>query len=158
MENNLKKNYRKNVAAIILSHKYPLECKFFIASRIDLPNIWQFPQGGIDEGETQEEALFRELKEEIGTNDVEIIAKHPEWLSYDFSPNAKKRMLPYDGQIQKYFLVKLNSYDKINIDTKHPEFGSYVFVDYSALLKKIPNFKKSIYTEVLKFFKKEGYL
>ncbi len=47
-------------------------------------SIWQFPQGGIDEGESSEEALFRELKEEIGTKKVEIIAEYPEWIAYDF--------------------------------------------------------------------------
>jgi len=67
------KNYRQNVAAIVLSSSYPAKCEIFIASRIDIENAWQFPQGGIDEGETPNEALFRELKEEIGTNKVDII-------------------------------------------------------------------------------------
>lgn len=48
-----------------------------------MDNIWQFPQGGIDKGESVKNALFRELKEEIGTDEVEIIAEYPEWLSYD---------------------------------------------------------------------------
>jgi putative (di)nucleoside polyphosphate hydrolase len=71
------KNYRPNVAAIVLSPKYPLNCEVFIASRIDVEtNAWQFPQGGIDDGENAKEALFRELKEEIGTDDVSIIAEY----------------------------------------------------------------------------------
>ncbi|MDD2640440.1 MAG: NUDIX domain-containing protein, partial [Arcobacteraceae bacterium] len=57
------KNYRPNVAAIVLSAKYHLKCEIFIASRTDVENAWQFPQGGIDEGETVKEALFRELEE-----------------------------------------------------------------------------------------------
>ena len=68
------KTYRPNVAAIILSPKYPLVCELFIASRTDIRNAWQFPQGGIDKSESPKEALFRELKEEIGTNQVDIIA------------------------------------------------------------------------------------
>ena len=59
------KRYRPNVAAIILSPSYPLECKVFIAQRHDISGAWQFPQGGIDEGESPKEALFRELEEEI---------------------------------------------------------------------------------------------
>ena len=72
------KKYRPNVAAIVLSSDYPFECKFFIAKRSDMENIWQFPQGGIDEGEDAKSALKRELKEEIGTNEVEIIAEYPQ--------------------------------------------------------------------------------
>ena len=60
------KNYRPNVAAIVLSAKYPEKCEVFIASRTDVDNAWQFPQGGIDKGETAREALFRELEEETG--------------------------------------------------------------------------------------------
>jgi len=123
------KNYRPNVAAIVLSSKYPLTCDVFIASRIDVDtNAWQFPQGGIDEGEDVEAALFRELKEEIGTDDVSIVAKYPKWVSYDFPQSVAKKMAPYDGQKQQYFLVKLNSGAKINIDTEIPEFDDYKFV------------------------------
>ena len=60
-----KKFYRPNVAAIIVSSAYPDEKQIFIAERSDLAGVWQFPQGGIDEGESPEEALFRELKEEL---------------------------------------------------------------------------------------------
>ena len=71
------KFYRPNVAAIIVSSAYPQVKEIFIAERNDLAGVWQFPQGGIDEGETSEEALFRELKEEIGTNKVfEIHCPH----------------------------------------------------------------------------------
>ena len=100
------KNYRPNVAAIVLSASYPLKCEILIASRVDIKDAWQFPQGGIDEGETPQEALFRELKEEIGTDEVEIIAEYPGWVSYDFPPSVAKNMAPFDGQTQKYYLVK----------------------------------------------------
>ena len=56
--NNETKKYRPNVAAIVLSAKYPHTCEIFIASRTDVENAWQFPQGGIDEGESSKEALF----------------------------------------------------------------------------------------------------
>ncbi len=101
------KKYRPNVAAIVLSAKYPEKCEIFIASRTDVEDAWQFPQGGIDKGETPEEALYRELEEEIGTREIEIIAEYPEWVSYDFPPAIAKKMYPFDGQRQKYYLVKL---------------------------------------------------
>jgi len=157
MEDKQKK-YRPNVAAIILSPSYPAKCEVFIASRIDVENAWQFPQGGIDEGETPKEALFRELKEEIGTNEVEIIAEYPQWVSYDFPPVVADRMAPYDGQRQRYFLVKLKKGAKINIDTEIPEFSDYKFVESSKLTDYITFFKRTVYKKVLKYFKKEGYI
>lgn len=150
--------YRPNVAAIILSSKYPLEVEFFIALRSDIEGAWQFPQGGIDDGETPKEALFRELEEEIGTDDIEILAEYPEWISYRFSDMVAKKMYPYDGQIQRYFLVKLNDDEKIDLKTKVPEFCDYRFVRYEEAFKYIVYFKKPIYRKVLGYFRKEGYL
>ena len=158
MEDKTKKNYRPNVAAIILSSSYPAKCEVFIASRIDVEDAWQFPQGGIDEGETPKEALFRELKEEIGTNEVDIIAQYPDWVSYDFPPSVAHRMAPFDGQTQKYFLVKLRKGAKINIDTKLPEFSQYKFVKSKNLNEYITFFKRTVYKKVLKYFKNEGYI
>lgn len=158
MEDKSKKNYRPNVAAIILSSSYPAKCEVFIASRIDVEDAWQFPQGGIDEGETPKDALFRELKEEIGTNEVDIVAQYPDWVSYDFPPSVAHRMAPYDGQTQKYFLVKLRKGAKINIETELPEFSQYKFVKSENLNDYITFFKRTVYKKVLKYFKKEGYI
>ncbi|WP_228712668.1 RNA pyrophosphohydrolase [Halarcobacter mediterraneus] len=156
MEN--KKNYRPNVAAIVLSAKYPEKCEIFIASRTDVENAWQFPQGGIDEGENPNEALHRELEEEIGTKDIEIIAEYPKWVSYDFPPAIAKKMHPYDGQIQKYYLVKLKKGAKIDINTEIPEFSEYKFVPTENIYDYITFFKRTVYKQVLKYFKKEGYI
>ena len=64
----MQKKYRPNVAAVILSSSYPFKCEILVAKRVDMDDIWQFPQGGIDEGESPKQALKRELKEEIGTD------------------------------------------------------------------------------------------
>ena len=152
------KNYRPNVAAIVLDSKYPQTCNILIANRIDVENAWQFPQGGIDKGESPKEALFRELKEEIGTDEVEIIAEYPGWVSYDFPPQIAEKMAPYDGQIQKYFLVKLKKGAKININTKIPEFSEFKFVPLKELNEYITFFKRTVYKKVLKYFKEQGYI
>ena len=157
-ENKSKKNFRPNVAAIILSSKYPQKCEIFIASRIDISNAWQFPQGGIDDGESIKEALFRELEEEIGTRDVEIIAEYPTWVSYEFPPIIAQKMYPYDGQKQKYYLVKLKKGAKININTETPEFSEYKFVSSKEIYEHITFFKRTVYKQVLKHFRQEGYI
>lgn len=153
------KVYRPNVAAVVLSPKYPLECEIFIANRSDIrDSVWQFPQGGIDDGETPQDALLRELREEIGTDQVEIIAEHPEWLSYDFPNKTSRKMYPYDGQKQKYFLVKLKSDASINLQTKEPEFMEYKYVRLGSVFNYITHMKKPIYKRVLDYFKKDGYI
>lgn len=154
--------YRPNVAAVILGDKYPEICKFFIAKRNDIKNaknIWQFPQGGIDDGESPVDALYRELKEEIGTDNVEILAEYPKWLSYNFPKGSiRAKMYPFKGQKQKYFLVKLKDENNINLQTPCPEFIQYKFVDYDSIFLNIVYFKRPIYRQVLAYFKKEGYI
>jgi putative (di)nucleoside polyphosphate hydrolase len=155
---NKKDLYRPNVAMIIVSTNYPQKKEIFIAQRNDLSDIWQFPQGGIDEGEEVKEALFRELEEEIGTDDVKIVAEYPEWISYDFPPKIAEKMKPYRGQKQKYFLVKLENSAKIDINTSHPEFSAYKFVGVDEVLGLSASFKQEVYETVIKYFKNKGFL
>jgi putative (di)nucleoside polyphosphate hydrolase len=153
-----KPQYRPNVAMIIVSNNYPEKKEIFIAQRNDLLDIWQFPQGGIDEGEEVQEALFREMEEEIGTDKAKIIGEYPEWISYDFPEKIAKKMKPYKGQTQRYFLLKLKKSAKLNLDTKHPEFSDYKFVSVDEVLEHTAHFKKPVYKKVIKYFKKEGLL
>ncbi len=157
----IEKLYRPNVAAIILSSNYPKKCEFFIAQRTDIKDAWQFPQGGIDEGELPQEALSRELLEEIGTNEVDVIAEFPEWITYDFpSATAKSsKLYPYRGQTQKYFLVRIREDAIIDLKTHiEPEFESYTFVEYDELFKRVTYFKRKVYRKVLEYFREEGLI
>ncbi|MDU7693265.1 MAG: RNA pyrophosphohydrolase [Helicobacter sp.] len=151
------KSYRPNVAAVIMSPSYPQICEFFIARRVDLKRVWQFPQGGIDEGESPQSALLRELKEEIGTDNVEVISECPKWMYYDFPKGISRKMYPFDGQKQKYFLVRLKSIDDINLSTLNPEFDRYKFISYEEIFRIIRHFKLRVYSKVLDHFKNEGF-
>jgi len=153
-----KDSYRPNVAMIIVSENYPEKKEIFIAQRNDLLDIWQFPQGGIDQGEEVKEALFREMEEEIGTQDAEIVAEYPEWISYDFPAKIAEKMKPYTGQTQRYFLMKLGADAKIELATEHPEFMDYKFVSVEDVLNLTAHFKKPVYETVINYFKKEGLL
>jgi len=156
---NNKKDYRPNVAAVILSPNCNQEVTFFLGKRKGVRRAWQFPQGGIDGDETPQEALLRELKEEIGTNEVEIIAEYPEWICYDFPNNKSDKMYPYKGQNQKYFLVKLKKNATINLDLdEKPEFEDYTFVNEQELFKKALFMKRRAYKRVIEYFKKEGFI
>lgn len=153
------KRYRPNVSAVILSSAYPHECKFLLGHRSDISGAWQFPQGGIDEGESPKEALYRELREEIGTDDIEILSECPEWIAYDFPKTMHKKLYKdFDGQIQKYFLVRLKQDSAVNIHTKEPEFDKYQFVSPKELFSQVTHFKKDVYRKVIDYFKKEGFI
>ena len=67
-------------------------------------------------------------------------------------------MKPWVGQRQKYFLVKLKKNAKININTKHPEFDDYKFVEINDILEFSASFKQDIYKKVIDYFKKEDFL
>lgn len=153
-----KPDYRPNVAMIIVSHNYPAQKEIFIAQRNDLHDIWQFPQGGIDKGEEVKEALFREMEEEIGTAQAEIVGEFPEWISYDFPQKIADRMRPYKGQTQRYFLMKLQKDANIKLDTEHPEFMNHKFVSVEDVLNHTAHFKKPVYETVINYFKSEGLL
>ena len=153
------KSYRPNVAAVILSSRYPDKCEFFIAHRSDIKNAWQFPQGGIDEGETPRDALRRELLEEIGCDKVEVIGEFPDWISYDFPKVSRGKTYPFDGQTQKYFLVRLKDGAEINLQAYDiPEFEEYDFVEYEELFEKVAYFKRKVYRKVIDYFIKEGLI
>lgn len=96
-----KKSYRPNVAAVVLSSQY-LGIVSFSRTTDRHQGAWQFPQGGIDQGETPLKALYRELLEEIGTDAIEVIAEYPKWITYDF-PHDAQNSTPLMGKSRSIF-------------------------------------------------------
>lgn len=128
----------------------------FAARRIDTrAEAWQMPQGGIDHGETPNQAVMRELMEEIGTDKIEIISESKGWLYYDLPDYLAKKLWRgrYKGQKQKWFAMRYLGQDSdINIKTKRPEFCEWKWVPRETLPDIIVDFKRELYRSVLKEF------
>ena len=116
---------------------------------------WQFPQGGVRRNETPEEALYRELQEEIGLErrDVEIMAATRNWLRYRLPRQYVRRNTspPCIGQKQRWFLLRLtSSEDRVRFDaTTEPEFESSRWVDYWTPVREVIYFKRAVYARAL---------
>jgi len=140
--------YRDGVGIMLFN----AENKIFVARRIDTrAEAWQMPQGGIDSGEDPRAAAMRELKEEIGTNQGEIIAESREWYFYDLPDELigiiwKGR---YRGQRQKWYLMRFTgSNADINIETDDPEFCEWKWAELHTLPDLIVPFKRKLYQEL----------
>ena len=121
--------------------------------------MWQMPQGGIDAGEAPVEAALRELEEEIGTNQGQIIGEHPEWLNYDLPPEALGTALggKFRGQTQKWFAMRFSGRDdQINISGENGhevEFDQWRWCDIDELTGLVVPFKRPVYERVVAHFR-----
>ena len=142
--------FRPNVGIIICNKLGQL----FWAKRIK-QDAWQFPQGGIKEAETTEEALFRELSEEVGLckDDVRILSQTSEWLKYRLpKPYIRQRKgRTCIGQKQKWFLLGLQTEeDRVDLEnTLQPEFDDWCWVNYWYPVNQVVDFKRSVYRKAL---------
>lgn len=128
----------------------------FVAERIDTPDAWQMPQGGIDKGEDPTEAAFRELEEEIGTNKASLITRTDDWLYYDLPDHLIGKVWKgkYRGQKQIWYALRFEgSDDDIDIKTKHPEFSRWKWVELDQIVDLIVPFKRELYQEIVLQFK-----
>ena len=116
---------------------------------------WQFPQGGILHGEVPEEALYRELHEEIGLEpgDVELLASTRNWLRYRLPKQYVRRNSQPQciGQKQRWFLLRFRaSEDRFRFDaTGEPEFENWRWVDYWTPVREVIFFKRAVYVRAL---------
>jgi putative (di)nucleoside polyphosphate hydrolase len=148
-------NFRKAVGAIILDFDAG---GLVVFQRTDFPESWQCPEGGIEVGEAPEEAVVRELEEEIGlrAENFEILKKTRDFIRYDYG--KKVTLNGFDGQEKQFFLVRLRKpatelefkYDSV---TEEVEFSNYRVVRKDELVNLLPKFKVDLYRKVLAEFK-----
>lgn len=146
-----KKNYRKGVGIIVVNNKG----QFFLGKRIGA-EAWQFPQGGIDEGESPKDALYRELHEETGLlrEKVKILAISGKWLVYHIPHVFQRSNKKYDGAMQKWYLLELTgTNDDIDLNAvNHAEFDAWKWADKKTAIKNVIRFKKAVYESILSEF------
>ena len=145
---------RSGVGIVVLNK----ENKVFVAKRIDNPkDFWQMPQGGVDDGENFLKAAYRELEEETSIKSVELIKELDGMITYEL-PDRLLGIIwkgRYRGQKQKWFLMRFNGDDKeININTHHPEFLDWKWIELNQLTEVVVDFKLHVYKEVLEKVKK----
>ena len=142
--------FRPNVGIILLNQR----SQVFWGKRIRT-HSWQFPQGGIDRGENPEQAMFRELHEEVGLlpQHVQVLARTRDWLRYEVPDRFIRRDARghYKGQKQIWFLLHLVGHDwDLNLRaTDHPEFDAWRWNDYWVPLDMVVEFKRGVYEMAL---------
>lgn len=132
----------------------------FCGQRRDTPGAWQMPQGGIQKGEEAEMAALRELREEVGTDKAQIIARAPQPYRYDFPDFLQHRMVfkgKYRGQEQHWFALRFTGQDgDIDLiahnDHEGPEFSSWRWAPAEELPQLIVPFKRAVYEAVVEAF------
>ena len=145
-----REGFRPNVGIILLN----AQNEVWWGKRVR-EHSWQFPQGGIKYGETPEQAMYRELEEEIGlrAEHVKIVGRTREWLRYDVPEQWIRRELRgnYRGQKQIWFLLRLMGRDSdLNLRaTDHPEFDAWRWNDYWVPLDVVVEFKRGVYEMAL---------
>jgi putative (di)nucleoside polyphosphate hydrolase len=129
----------------------------FVGERLDNPGAWQMPQGGIDDGETVEQAFFREMREEIGTDRATILKIHDRPLRYKLPPRLIGRLWggKWGGQEQTWVAARYTGTDAdINICAHNPpEFKAWQWVGLDRVLDLVVPFKRETYREVITAFK-----
>ncbi|MBC2770872.1 RNA pyrophosphohydrolase [Pusillimonas minor] len=145
-----REGYRPNVGIILVNHKNEV----FWGKRIR-EHSWQFPQGGIKYGESPVQAMYRELREEVGLlpEHVRILGRTRNWLRYNVPNDFIRRDSRgiYKGQKQIWFLLRLVGRDSdVSLRaTKHPEFDAWRWSHYWVPLDAVIEFKRDVYTQAL---------
>lgn len=152
--------YRRCVGIVLINH----EGLVWAGKRISKwfgdtsEHLWQLPQGGIDKGESEEQAAFRELQEETGVTNAEVLAKSTGWLQYDLPEEALGQALKgrYRGQKQKWFAMRYlgedTEFDISEREGHKAEFSEWRWVRLDDLANTVVPFKRAVYRDIAREF------
>lgn len=147
--------FRPNVALLLVDS----QDRLLICERIGVAGSWQFPQGGVDKGEELDEALRREVEEEVGLSpEAYDVLRSKGGYRYVFPPEVRKwkksKKRNYEGQEQTYYLCRLREgAPAINIEQEPREFQDYRWIEPKEFdLEWLPEWKREVYREVLSEF------
>ena len=151
MKTDVPEFYRPNVGLMLIGPGR----RIFVGRRLNQPDAWQMPQGGVDKGETPVEAACRELGEEVGTTKALLLRESRDWVTYEVPaamhpPHWKGR---WRGQAQKWFALGFTGSDAdIDLAAHHQEFDAWRWAPAHELPQLIVAWKRPVYEAVLKEF------
>ena len=147
-------SFRQNVAALMVD----AAGRLLVCERWNIPGAWQFPQGGVDAGEEAQDALFREVREEVGLlpEHYEVVERRGGYR-YMYPPEVRLRKLRKHGnhgQEQTYFRCLLRAdAPPVNVEQQPREFGDFRWIAPEEFrLGWLPEFKREVYRQVLRDF------
>lgn len=147
--------YRANVAALLVNE----EGLLLVCERLQHKGAWQFPQGGVDEGEEHDAALLREVQEEVGLWPEDYVVEESRGgYCYEFPPHVRASKPPHKarfvGQEQRYYLCRVKKGAReVNLMQEPREFGQAQWIEPEKFeLSWVPEFKQTVYREVMRDF------
>jgi putative (di)nucleoside polyphosphate hydrolase len=146
--------YRPNVGVVVFCPRG----RVWLGRRAETegPHNWQFPQGGVDDGEDLEAAARRELYEETGLRSVALLGRTEDWFVYDFPPGwtGSKALKGWKGQKQVWFAYRFTGEDaEVNLDLHETvEFDAWRWANLMEAPELVIPFKRATYEHVVKAF------
>lgn len=148
-------HFRAGAGAVILSH----DGRVLVFERDDVPNAWQFPQGGLERGESPEAAVWREVEEETGLRapDLALVSRYPEPLVYELPPHVRRARTGL-GQVQYWFYFRAPSLTPpVTLGTSG-EFRAWRWAKFPDVVAETVAFRQAIYRRLEAFARGEGLI